>query len=102
GPSVDVHGWRVRCGRDEPGALGGVDLQIPAGRTVAVIGPSGAGKSTLASVLLRFRDPDQGRVELGGTDITSYPADEVRAVISGVPQAPHVFASSLRANLRLA
>ena len=101
-PTVDVHGLRVRYGRDEPWALDGVDLQIPAGRTVAVIGPSGAGKSTLASVLLRFRDPDQGRVELGGTDITSYPADEVRAVISGVPQDPHVFASSLRENLSLA
>lgn len=100
--TVDVHGLRVRYGSKEPWALDGVDLRIPAGRTVAVIGPSGAGKSTLASVLLRFQDPDEGRVELGGVDITSYPADEVRTVVSGVPQDPHVFASSLRENLRLA
>jgi ATP-binding cassette subfamily C protein CydC len=99
---VRVRDLRVRYGPDEPWALDGVDLEIPAGWTVAVIGPSGAGKSTLASVLLRFRDPDGGRVELGGEDITTYPADEVRGMVSGVPQDPHVFASTLRENLRLA
>ncbi|WP_017570615.1 thiol reductant ABC exporter subunit CydC, partial [Nocardiopsis halotolerans] len=100
--TVRVRNLRVRYGPEEPWALDGVDLEIPAGRTVAVIGPSGAGKSTLASVLLRFRDPDAGRVEIGGEDVTSYPADEVRGVVSGVPQDPHVFASTLRENLRLA
>nr|WP_017614745.1 ABC transporter ATP-binding protein [Nocardiopsis salina] len=75
---------------------------MPEGETVAVIGPSGAGKSTLASVLLRFLDPAEGRVELGGADITDHPADEVRALVSGVPQDPHVFASTVRENLRLA
>ncbi|MFE1081164.1 thiol reductant ABC exporter subunit CydC [Nocardiopsis alba] len=100
--SVRIEGLRVRYGPDEPWALDGIDLEIPAGATVAVIGPSGAGKSTLASILLRFRDPDGGRVEVGGTDITDRPADEVRGVVSGVPQDPHVFASTLRENLRLA
>ncbi|GHC93510.1 hypothetical protein GCM10007079_43010 [Nocardiopsis terrae] len=100
--TVRVRNLRVRYGPGEPWALDGVDLEIPAGATVAVVGPSGAGKSTLASVLLRFRDPDGGRVEIGGTDVTDYPADEVRRVVSGVPQDPHVFASTLRENLRLA
>ncbi|PWV52872.1 thiol reductant ABC exporter subunit CydC [Nocardiopsis sp. L17-MgMaSL7] len=100
--TVRVRGLRVRYGPEEPWALDGVDLEIPAGATVAVVGPSGAGKSTLASVLLRFMDPDGGRVEIGGVDITDYPADEVRRVVSGVPQDPHVFASTLRENLRLA
>ncbi|QUX28428.1 thiol reductant ABC exporter subunit CydC [Nocardiopsis akebiae] len=100
--TVRVRDLRVRYGPGEPWALDGVDLEIPAGWTVAVIGPSGAGKSTLASVLLRFRDPDGGLVEIGGEDVTSYPADEVRGVVSGVPQDPHVFASTLRENLRLA
>lgn len=100
--AVTVRGLRVRYGPEEPWALDGVDLEVPEGATVAVIGPSGAGKSTLASVLLRFLDPDEGRVELGGVDITAYPADEVRAVVSGVPQDPHVFASTLRENLLLA
>ncbi|MBQ1081519.1 thiol reductant ABC exporter subunit CydC [Nocardiopsis sp. B62] len=100
--TVRVRDLRVRYGPEEPWALDGVDLEIPAGATVAVVGPSGAGKSTLASVLLRFMDPNGGRVEIGGVDITDYPADEVRRVVSGVPQDPHVFASTLRENLRLA
>ncbi|MFE1168797.1 thiol reductant ABC exporter subunit CydC [Nocardiopsis sp. NPDC058789] len=100
--TVRIRDLRVRYGPEEPWALDGVDLEIPAGETVAVVGPSGAGKSTLASVLLRFRDPDGGRVEIGGVDVTDYPADEVRRVVSGVPQDPHVFASTLRENLRLA
>ncbi|WP_017580705.1 thiol reductant ABC exporter subunit CydC [Nocardiopsis valliformis] len=100
--TVRVRDLRVRYGPEEPWALDGVDLEIPAGATVAVVGPSGAGKSTLASVLLRFRDPDGGRVEIGGVSVTDYPADEVRRVVSGVPQDPHVFASTLRENLRLA
>ncbi|KOX18354.1 ABC transporter ATP-binding protein [Nocardiopsis sp. NRRL B-16309] len=101
-PSVLIRDLRVRYGPREPWALDGVDLEIPAGWTVAVVGPSGAGKSTLASVLLRFRDPDGGSVSIGGADITSHPPDEVRAVVSGVPQDPHVFASTLRENLKLA
>ena len=100
--TVRVRDLRVRYGPEEPWALAGVDLEIPAGATVAVVGPSGAGKSTLASVLLRFRDPDGGSVEIGGVSVTDYPADEVRRVVSGVPQDPHVFASTLRENLRLA
>ncbi|MFC4560302.1 thiol reductant ABC exporter subunit CydC [Nocardiopsis mangrovi] len=102
GTALRVRGLRVRYGPAEPWALDGVDLDLPAGRTIAVLGPSGAGKSTLAAVLLRFRDPDGGTVELGGSDITGLPADEVRTVVTGVPQDPHIFASTLRENLRLA
>lgn len=103
GPAaLRIRDLKVRYGPDEPWALDGVDLDITPGRTVAVLGPSGAGKSTLAAVLFRFRDPDSGTVELGGADITGYPVDEARAAVAGVPQDPHIFASSLRENLRLA
>src|SRR5690606_13513295 len=100
--TLRVRDLRVRYGPDEPWALDGVDLDLAPGKRSAVLGPSGAGKSTLASVLFRFRDPDAGTVTLDGADITDYPVDEVRRLISGVPQDPHIFASTLRENLRLA
>ena len=102
GATLRVRGLRVRYGPDEPWALDGIDLDLPPGRRIAVLGPSGSGKSTLASVLFRFRDPDAGTVTLDGADITGLPADEVRRFVSGVPQDPHIFASTLRENLRLA
>nr|WP_246464441.1 thiol reductant ABC exporter subunit CydC [Streptomonospora salina] len=100
--ALRVRSLSVRYAPDEPWALRGVDLDVAPGSTVALVGPSGAGKSTLAEVLLRFRDPDEGTVELGGADITAFPADEIRAAVAGVPQDPHVFASTVRENLRLA
>ena len=84
--TLRVRDLRVRYGPDEPWALDGVDLDLAPGKRIAVLGPSGSGKSTLASVLFRFRDPDAGTVTLDGADITDYPVDEVRRLISGVPQ----------------
>jgi ATP-binding cassette, subfamily C, bacterial CydC len=101
-PGLRIRGLRVRYGPDEPWALDGVDLDLPPGRRVAVVGPSGSGKSTLAAVLFRFRDPDGGTVALDGTDVTTVTADAVRARVTGMPQDPHVFASTVRENLRLA
>jgi ATP-binding cassette subfamily C protein CydC len=97
-----IRGLTVRYGPDEPAALDGVDLELPPGHRVALLGPSGSGKSTLAAVLFRFRDPDSGSVHLGGVDVTAVERDEIRRVVSGVPQDPHVFAGSLRDNLLLA
>ncbi|WP_460859907.1 thiol reductant ABC exporter subunit CydC [Nocardiopsis coralliicola] len=99
---LQVRGLRVRYGPAEPWALRGLDLDVPDGATVAVIGPSGAGKSTLASVVFRFRDPDAGTVLLDGTDITALERDGARSIVSGVPQDPHIFTSTVRENLRLA
>jgi ATP-binding cassette, subfamily C, bacterial CydC len=97
-----IRGLRVRYGPGEPWALDGVDLDVPPGHRVAVVGPSGAGKSTLADVLFRFRDPDAGTVHLDGEDITTRTPDAVRARVTGMPQDPHVFASTVAENLRLA
>ena len=96
----------VRYDPDGPWALRGLDLDLAAGRRVALVGASGAGKSTLAAVLFRFRDPDAGRVVLTGSgaplDLRDLDVDTARTVIGGVPQDPHVFAGTLRANLLLA
>ncbi|MDT0349379.1 thiol reductant ABC exporter subunit CydC [Pseudonocardia charpentierae] len=99
---VRIRDLRVRYGPDEPWALDGLDLDLAPGRRVAVVGPSGAGKSTLAEVLFRFRDPDGGTVHLDGVDVATRDPDDTRRVLSGMPQDPHVFATSLRGNLLLA
>ena len=99
---VRLHGVQVRYEPGAPLALDGLDLDLPPGRRVALIGPSGAGKSTAVSVLLRFCEPVGGTVTLDGADLAGYAADDVRTVIGGVPQDPHIFDASIRDNLRLA
>jgi ATP-binding cassette subfamily C protein CydCD len=97
-----VHDLTVcRPGRTTP-TLAGVDLELTAGRRVAVVGPSGSGKTTLAHVLLRFLDPASGGVTLGGVDTTTLAGEDVRRAVGLCAQDAHVFDSSLRENLRLA
>lgn len=99
---VQLRGVQVRYETDGPLALDGLDLDLTPGRRVGLIGPSGAGKSTVAAVLLRLCEPAGGSVTLAGEDLASYGADEVRTLISGCPQDPHIFAATIRENLRLA
>ncbi len=83
-------------------ALDGVSLDLPPGRRVALVGANGAGKSTVAAVLMRFCDLSGGAALLNGHDLASYAADDVRSVIGGCPQDPHLFDATIRDNLRLA
>ena len=83
-------------------ALDGIDLDLPAGRRVAVVGPSGSGKSTLFNVLLRFWAPDAGEIRLGGHDLAGYASEEVRRQFALVSQQTHLFNTSIRDNLLLA
>jgi thiol reductant ABC exporter CydC subunit len=99
---VSLRDARVRWEPDGPFALDGVDLDLAAGHRVALVGPSGAGKSTVAAVLLRFCDLAGGSATLGGHDLRIYRADDVRTVIGGCTQDPHIFDASIRENLRLA
>ncbi len=87
---------------DRPAAVDGVDLDLTAGRRVAVVGASGAGKTTLAAVLLRFVDLTGGTYELGGVDVRRLSGDDVRRVVGLCAQDAHVFDSTVRENLRLA
>ena len=79
-----------------------VTLGIEPGASVALIGPNGAGKSTLLAVLARHLDPTQGRYALTGDDVTGLDLAETRAKFAIVDDEPHVFASTVRENLRLA
>ena len=99
---VALRGAQVRYEPDGPLAIDGVDLDLAAGRRVALVGPSGAGKSTVASVLLRFCDLAGGTATLGGADLARYRADDVRTLIGGCVQDPHLFDTTIAENIRLA
>ncbi len=99
---VRLRGVQVRYQARAPLALDGVDLDLPPGKRIALVGANGAGKSTVAAVLLRFIDLAGGSATLNGHDLASYDPDEVRTRISGCPQDPHIFDTSIRDNLRLA
>ena len=99
---VTLRDARVQYEPGGPFAVDGVDLDLAAGRRIALVGPSGAGKSTVAAVLLRFCDLAGGTATLGGHDLRSYQPDDVRTVIGGCTQDPHIFDASIRENLRLA
>jgi ATP-binding cassette subfamily B protein len=79
-----------------------VDLEFAAGTHVALVGPSGGGKSTLASLLARYRDPAQGRVELDGVDVREFSLRDLRRAVGFVPQDAVLLDGSLAENLRLA
>ncbi|MGH1425203.1 MAG: ABC transporter transmembrane domain-containing protein [Pseudooceanicola sp.] len=87
-------------GRPNVAALEHVDLTIRAGETVALVGPSGAGKSTVIQMILRFYDPDSGRIRFDGSDLSALKRDEFRRRIALVPQDPVIFAASARDNIR--
>jgi ATP-binding cassette subfamily C protein CydC len=99
---ISMRGVTVHYRPDQGAAVKDIDLDLRAGRRVALVGPAGAGKSTLAAVLFRFIDVSSGAVLLNGRDIAGYDPDDVRAVISGCAQDPHIFDTTIRDNLRLA
>ena len=81
-------------------ALEGFSLDVAPGETVALVGPSGAGKSTVFQLLLRFHDPESGRLTLDGADLRALDPAQVRAHIALVPQDPVIFAASAADNIR--
>ncbi|KUN88989.1 multidrug ABC transporter ATP-binding protein [Streptomyces bungoensis] len=99
----DVHADRVRFGyREGVDVLRQVSLEVAPGTRLALVGPSGAGKSTLGRLLAGIYAPRDGRVTLGGAELSRMPAERVRSHVALVNQEHHVFVGSLRDNLLLA
>ncbi|GLO42834.1 ABC transporter transmembrane domain-containing protein [Pseudomonas pudica] len=86
--------------RPSVAAVDGLSLAIEPGQTVALVGPSGAGKSTLFDLLLRFYDPQQGRILLDGRAITELDPDHLRHQFALVAQNPSLFRGTVEANIR--
>ncbi|WP_058553377.1 ABC transporter transmembrane domain-containing protein [Thiohalocapsa sp. ML1] len=86
--------------RPDTPALAALELDMAPGERLALVGPSGAGKSTLFHLLLRFYDPEQGRLSFDGVDLRALDPAELRRHIAVVPQDPVIFGTSASENIR--
>ncbi|MGH3036333.1 MAG: ABC transporter ATP-binding protein [Gaiellaceae bacterium] len=82
-----------------PEILHGIDLDVPAGTTVALVGHTGAGKSTIAKLLARFYDPREGRITIDGHDLRDVTQESLRRQLGIVPQEGFLFAGTVRENI---
>ena len=100
GRELRLEDVRFSYGNDAP-SLKGVNLSVPVGRSIALVGPSGCGKSTVLSLMLRFRDPQVGRLTLDGVDLRRASQASLRAQIAPVFQDSFLFDTTIRENIRL-
>ena len=84
---------------DAEWAMRGIDLEVPAGQTVALVGETGAGKSTLAKLVARFYDPQRGRVLIDGYDLRDLDSTALRSQLGIVPQEGFLFSGTIRNNV---
>ncbi|MBT8455611.1 MAG: ABC transporter ATP-binding protein/permease, partial [Alphaproteobacteria bacterium] len=95
---IEMKGLSHHYGRGA-GGIADIDLVIEPGEKIGLIGRSGAGKSTLVKLLLRFYDPDGGRIEIDGQDITKVTQDSLRQTIGMVQQDSSLLHRSVRENI---
>jgi ATP-binding cassette subfamily C protein CydC len=101
GNAVAFEHVSFRYSPDLPYVFENLSLQLPSNTHTAILGPSGAGKSTIASLLLKLHAPSSGRIRLGGVDISALPAEALRSRIAYLSQSTHLFADTIRNNLKL-
>jgi thiol reductant ABC exporter CydC subunit len=92
----------MRYAPDEPAVLDRIDLYLDPAEHIALVGASGTGKTTLGELLVRFRDPEHGRITLGGIDIRQLAQDDLRSAVLLCDQDAHLFNTSVRENLLIA
>jgi ABC-type multidrug transport system fused ATPase/permease subunit len=96
----DVHfAYGLRGGEVGEEVLHGIDLDVPAGTTVALVGHTGAGKSTIAKLLARFYEPRGGRITIDGRDLNDVTQESLRHQLGIVPQEGFLFAGTVAENI---
>ena len=96
----DVHfAYGLRGGELGEEVLHGIDLDVPAGTTVALVGHTGAGKSTIAKLLARFYEPTGGRITIDGHDLNAVTQESLRHQLGIVPQEGFLFAGTVAENI---
>ncbi|MDH3471427.1 MAG: ABC transporter ATP-binding protein/permease [Acidimicrobiia bacterium] len=99
--AAPIEGDDVTFGYEEEVVLADVDVDIPAGRTVAIVGPTGSGKTTLTLLLARLWDPGTGRIHIDGRDLRSFARFELPREIAFVSQSSFLFDDSVAGNISL-
>jgi ABC-type multidrug transport system fused ATPase/permease subunit len=99
GGHLRLEGVTFAYGPDETPVLHDIDLDVPAGRTVALIGPTASGKTTLTQLVPRFVDPTAGRVLIDGADVRDVRLDDLRRAVGMVSQDPFLFSTTVRENI---
>ncbi len=95
------HVW-ARYPRGSRDVLEDASLRLEPGERVALIGPSGAGKTTVVNLMLRFLDPERGRVTVAGRELSEYRQEDLRSAIAVAGQESHLFSATIRENVALA
>ncbi|WP_062202426.1 ABC transporter ATP-binding protein [Demequina salsinemoris] len=98
---VGINGVRLTY-PSGPEVLKGIDLDVPAGRRIALVGETGSGKTSLVRLLARFIDPTQGSIAVGGVDLRDVPMHDLRRTVAIVPQEGFLFDGTIRSNLAYA
>jgi thiol reductant ABC exporter CydC subunit len=99
--AISFESVSVRYAGQERLALERFSLRLDPGRRIALVGPSGAGKTTVVNLLLRFVDPEEGRVTLAGRDLRDYRQEDLHRLVAVAAQDAHLFSASIADNIRL-